>query len=76
MVSAIRYLWPAPGLSLRGLNRFLVRLLARDDMWSETLPDGVKEDLGLIDGRPSLNRNDAYWSAARRHGDWMRSGPL
>ncbi|GEO84041.1 MULTISPECIES: hypothetical protein [Alphaproteobacteria] len=76
MVSAIKNLWLVPGLSFGGIKRFFTRLLARGETWSDTLPDSMKKDLGLLDGRPSRSRTDAYWSDHRRHRDWIRSGPL
>ncbi|HCL67228.1 MAG TPA: hypothetical protein DIC56_20815 [Rhizobium sp.] len=65
-----------PGGMFRPLRRFVERLLETDRTPIEDLPQDLKKDLGLLDGRPSRNRTDAYWSDHKRHGDWMRSGPL
>jgi len=65
-----------PGHFFRPLRRFVERLLAADRTPIEGLPQDLKRDLGLLDGPVSRNRTDAYWSDHRRHGDWMRSGPL
>ncbi len=80
MLQATRRWWaPArttPGRLLRPLRRFLERLFQPDRTAVDDLPQEVKKDLGLLDGRPSRNRTDAYWSEQRRHRDWMRSGPI
>lgn len=66
----------APSVLLRPLRRFLERLFQLNHAAVEDLPPEVKKDLGLLDGRPSRNRTDAYWSEQTRHRDWMRSGPI
>ena len=80
MLQATKRNWaPAgmtPGAVLRPLRRFVERLFRPDRTAVEDLPPEVKKDLGLLDGRPSLNRTDAYWSEQTRHRDWMRSGPI
>ncbi len=80
MLHATRRWWAparmAPGRLLLPLRRFLERLFQPDRTAVEALPHEVKKDLGLLDGRPSRNRTDAYWSEQGRHRDWMRSGPI
>lgn len=80
MLQATRRWWaPArttPGRLLRPLRRFLERLFQTDRMAVEDLPPEVKKDLGLLDGRRPRDRTEAYFSDPRRHGDWLRSGPL
>ncbi|PPJ45876.1 hypothetical protein C0075_09155 [Rhizobium sp. KAs_5_22] len=80
MLQATRRWWAPAGVTsgrlLRPLRRFLERLFQPDRTATEDLPPEVKKDLGLLDGRPSRNRTEAYWSEQRRHRDWMRSGPF
>ncbi len=80
MLQATRRWWAparmAPGRLLRPLRRFIERLFRPDRAAVEDLPPEVKKDLGLLDGRPSRDRTEAYWSDHRRHRDWMRSGPI
>ncbi len=80
MLQATRRNWvPAgmtPGAVFRPLRRFVERLFQPDRTATEDLPPEVKKDLGLLEGRPSRNRTEAYFSNPRRHGDWLRSGPL
>lgn len=80
MLQAARRHWAqasmTPGRLTRPLRRFIERLFQPDGTATEDLPPRVKKDLGLLDSRPSRDRTEAYFSDPRRHGDWMRSGPL
>ncbi|WP_454286307.1 hypothetical protein [Rhizobium arsenicireducens] len=80
MLQATKRWWApvrtTPGGTFRPLRRFLERLFRPERIPTEDLPPDVKKDLGLLDGGPSRNRTEAYFSDPRRHGDWLRSGPL
>ena len=66
----------APQQALAPLSRFVRRMLTPRHRFGEDLPDSVKRDIGLLQDGPTRDRTDAYWLDRRRHGDWMRSGPL
>ena len=66
----------APQQALAPLLRLVRRVLTPRHRLGDALPDSVKRDHGLpLDGLPR-DRTDAYWLDRRRHGDWMRSGPV
>ena len=66
----------APQQALAPLSRFVRRLLTPRRGPGDDLPDSVKRDLGLPQDALPRDRTDAYWLDRRRHGDWMRSGPV
>lgn len=66
----------APQRALAPLLRFARRLLTPRRGPGDDLPDSVKRDLGLPQDGPRHDRTDAYWLDRRRHGDWIRSGPV
>ncbi len=80
MLQATRRQWAqtntTPGRLIRPLFGFLERLFRSDREPVDELPPEVRKDLGLRGDRPSRNRTEAYFSNPRRHGDWLRSGPL
>ncbi|MBA3039115.1 MAG: hypothetical protein KJ670_15695 [Alphaproteobacteria bacterium] len=80
MLQATRRQWAqtnaTPGRLIRPLFGFLERLFRSDRAAIDDLPPEVRKDLGLLGGRPPRDRTEAYFSDPRRHGDWLRSGPL
>jgi hypothetical protein len=80
MLQATKRNWaPAgmtPGAVFRPLRRFIERLFRPDRTAVEDQPPELRTDLGILDGGPPRDRTEAYFSDPRRHGDWLRSGPL
>ncbi|EHS51762.1 hypothetical protein PDO_1786 [Rhizobium sp. PDO1-076] len=76
MTSIIKSQWLFVSTSFAGLRRAVRRILATDHMAVDSLPEALRQDIGLEEGRPSMNRSKAFWSANRRLVDTIRTGPL
>ncbi|UJW74391.1 hypothetical protein [Rhizobium sp. SL42] len=76
MTSLIKSQWQFVSPSFSSLRRVLCRILAADHMAIDNLPEALRQDIGLEEGRPSRSRSKAFWSGNRRLIDTIRTGPL
>ena len=64
---------PRLGLVWRHFRRFFCRLLSRERLRVPTLPDDLRDDLGLPEAMPE-SREAAFWE--KRRGSTARDLPL